>query len=272
MRQYCSFDLPENCYSVTSFKDLSHGIAKRYQARVLLNRKLSRGEIVQVITRATGEFREREYYRSDLTQNTWRGKKADVVWLFVFPSLEDEKNTNWLCRSQWIDSSLDERFQPARMNGISIGEDLVIDWSENYQIMAKWRNSVTLSKEEFLRHIEGILSSIKKFANDGIQLTDTYHKKEITATEYVERMKVLQPKINTLYFRGTEVGGAPLECKDFSEKFQSLIALADNIVLPFSETGLKTWADKNRDFLVRDAIKQYKESVVELGYEYKKLH
>ena len=41
IKQYCSFDLPDNCYSVTSFKDLSHGTAKRYEARVLLNRKLA---------------------------------------------------------------------------------------------------------------------------------------------------------------------------------------------------------------------------------------
>jgi len=108
IRQYCDFELQDNCYSVTSFKDFSHATAKRYEARVLLNKKLSRGEIVQVIARATGEFREREYYRSDLTQDAWRGKKANVVWLFVFPSLEDEKNTNWLCSSQWIDPSLDD--------------------------------------------------------------------------------------------------------------------------------------------------------------------
>jgi hypothetical protein len=85
-------------------------------------------------------------------------------------------------------------------------------------------------------------------------------------------MKVLQGEIDALYFQGTEIGGAPLECKDFSEKFQSLIAFADNIVLPFSETGLKTWAVNNRDFLVQDAIKHYGESLAEMGYEYRKLH
>lgn len=272
IKQYCSFDLPDNCYSVTSFKDLSHGAAKRYEARVLLNRKLSRGEIVQVITRATGEFMEREYYRNDLTQNAWRGKKANVVWLFVFPSLEDEKNNNWLYRSQWIDPSLDDRFRPARITGISIGEDLVIAWSENYQSMAKWRTSVTLTKEEYLRQVEDVLSSIKKYANEAIRLTEKYDKHEIEAAEYIKLMKVLQRKIRTLYLQGTEIGGAPLECKDFSEKFQSLLAFADNIVLPFSETGLQTWAGNNRDFLVRDAIKHYKESVAEIGYEYKRLH
>jgi hypothetical protein len=272
IRQYCDFELQDNCYSVTSFKDLSHATAKRYEARVLLNKKLSRGEIVQVIARATGEFREREYYRSDLTQDAWRGKKANVVWLFVFPSLEDEKNTNWLCRSQWIDPSLDDRFRPTKMTGISIGEDLVIDWSENYQSMARWRSSVTFSKEEHLRHVENILPSIKVKANEAIQLTKAYHERGIDATGYVKRMKVLQGEIDALYFQGTEIGGAPLECKDFSEKFQSLIAFADNIVLPFSETGLKTWAVNNRDFLVQDAIKHYGESLAEMGYEYRKLH
>lgn len=269
---FCDFAMPENSFSIASFKDLSHGAAKRYQARILINRRLSRGEVVQIIAKVTNELRGREYYRNKLTKEVWSGKNANVVWLFVFPSLEDEKNNNWLCRSEWIDPSLPEGSCPIRMSGMAVGEDLVLDWSGNYQDMAKWHSSVTLSKEEYLARVDVILCPIMKDADRAISLAEEYYRSEIDFNIYLGGMKSLQAKINELYTKGTEIGGAPLECEEFNEKFHSVIALADNIVLPFSERGLETWPEKNRDFLVKDAIKNYSVAVNEMRYEQKKLH
>jgi len=272
MHRFCDFAMPESSHSIISFKDLSHGAAKRYEARILLNRKLSSGEVVQIVTRATNEFKDREYYRSELTKEAWRGKKASVVWLFVFLSLEDERNNNWLCRSEWIDPSLDERFRPLKMDGMAVGQDLVIDWSEDYQGLAKWHGSVTLSKEDYLRQVDEILGPIMENTDKAIRLAKAYDDAEIDSPTYLIGMKKLQRTINELYMKGIDIGGSPLECKEFNQTFHSLIAFADNIVLPFSERGLETWAEKNRNFLVKDAIKNYSGAVAEMKYEHKKLH
>ena len=107
-----------------------------------------------------------------------------------------------------------------------------------------------------------VLSIQNRANNDG----------EIDAANYLRSMKKLQSTSSGLYLKGAEIGDAPLECNEFSKKFQSLIAIADNIVLPFSERGLETWAEKNRNFLVKDAISNYLEAIGEMQYEYKKLH
>ncbi len=272
IHKFCDFAIPASSYSITEFKDVSHGAAKRYSARVLLNRDLSRGEIVQVVRKVTNDLRDREYYRSKLTRDHWVGRKANVVWLFLFPSLEDDRNNNCLCRSQWIDPLLDEQFHPARMDGMDIGEDLVIDWSENYRDFAKLHNDSTLSKEEYLRRVDEVLGRISERAEEAIGLLRQHERNEIAEADYLASMTRLQAVISELYLRGSEIGGAPLECSDFGDKFQCLITLADNIVLPFSERGLGTWKGDNRKFLIREAIKNYLEIRAELQYEYKKLH
>lgn len=270
--KYCDYVLPVSLFSITKSNDVSHGTAKRYSARLLLNRELSRGEIVQLIRRVTNDLRDREYYRDQITRNHWVGKQANVVWIFVYPSHEDEKNDNWICRSQWIDPLLDERSCPAQLDGTEIGEDLVIAWSEIYQDLTKYHIDTALSKEVYLTRVNKILMGIDQYAREAIRLFTQHELNKTAEDDYHQTMAGLQRIIRGLYRQGTETGPEPLECTDFGTKFQSVIAFADNITLPFSDRGKDTWSGGDRDYLIRDAINNYLEARAELQYEQKKLH
>ena len=90
-------------YTILSFRDVSHGVAKRYSANILLNKEYSKPEIVSMVKNITEELKNREYYRNNLLKQHWKGNNAQVVWLYLYLSLEDLDHVNWLCQSQWID-------------------------------------------------------------------------------------------------------------------------------------------------------------------------
>ena len=85
-------------------------------------------------------------------------------------------------------------------------------------------------------------------------------------------MSKLEPQIKDLYFQSTSIGSAPTECSDLSQRFQCVMAVAHNIVLPFSEKGLKTWEGSNRNYLVDQAIKDYQKDLLRLEFELEKVH
>ena len=272
IKKYCDFLLPASYFDIISFKDVSHNTAKRYGARIILNRDLSKGEIVQIVRRATDELKTREYYRNKIVKESWQGKMTNAIWLFIYPSLEDEKNNNFICRSQWIDPELRKESRPLQLEGQNIGDDLIIDWSNYYKSVSEFFQQNKLSKEDFLNEIELVLQPILKISNDAIHCSRAYQNKSISDSEYIDKMEKIAPKINDLYMKGTDIGLTPLECKDFGQKFQSLIACADNIALPFSERGKEVWKKDSRDILITNSIKHYLEVLAELQYEYKKLH
>jgi hypothetical protein len=113
------YEIPQ-MYSIASFDDVSHGNAKKYSARIILNKEYSQIEIIELIKFITREFKEREYYRNEIVENRWKDCLAQVVFLFVYPSVEDEKNNNFLCRTQWIFEDLPNEYSPNKL--FEIGE------------------------------------------------------------------------------------------------------------------------------------------------------
>ncbi len=271
LKKYCDYSISSNSFSILSTDDLSHFNAKRYKALVLLNHKMSKGEIVQIIRSITDNLIKREFYRNKLVENCWKGKSANIVWLFVYPSLEDKKNDNWICRSEWIDPNLKKEFQPIKMNGMSIGEDLAIDWSNHYEEFSNYYKKHLISKEEFLNTVEPVLADTISIIESIIKISTQYFANSINENNFLDQMRKYESRISELYRIARNINGIPLECKDFSDIFQSLMIAASNIVIPFSEKGLEIWEKKNREALLKLYIEDYTNRLRKLSYEYEKL-
>jgi hypothetical protein len=85
-------------------------------------------------------------------------------------------------------------------------------------------------------------------------------------------MSQLEPEIKKLYFQATRIGSAPTECSDLSQRFQCVMAMTHNIVLPFSAKGLEIWERSNRNYLVNQAIQDYQKDLLRLEFELEKIY
>jgi hypothetical protein len=259
-------------YTILSFHDVSHMGAKRYTANVLLSREYTKPDITAIVRKLTTDLKTKEYYRNNQAKLYWKGEESQVVWLFLYLSLEDLDSKNWICRTQWISKKISPEFAPLKIDGEDIGDEIIIDWNKNYEAAAIVANSHRLTKEDYLESMYEILSSTKFIIDQIIELTTMFRHRHLVETNYVTRMSQLEPEIEKLYFQGIRIGTAPIECSDLHQRFQSLMAASHNITLPFSERGLEIWEGSKRYYLADKAIERYEKEIIRLEFEIEKVH
>lgn len=192
--------------------------------------------------------------------------------MFIALSLDDIDLCNWVCKTQWIDENLDQEYAPSKLDGEISKDGIITDWNKNYEEHSQFFNSLRISKEDFLEKLDKVLSPTKGIVSQIIALTEYYTKNQIDENSYVNKMGKLEPKLTSLYFSAMDVGLHPIECKDLSQQFQNVMAIAHNIILPFSEKGLKTWEKSNRDYIVSSEIKNYHKELLKFEFELEKVH
>jgi len=258
-------------YTVLSFRDISHGVAKRYSADLLINGSISKPGIRHIAKEVTDSLRGREYYRNELAKARWAGTPAHVVWLFIYASLDDVATANWICRTQWLSKTLAPEFTPRKLCGNDMVDQIVIDWNNEYLQKARVYQALTIEKEEYLDKMDSILKRTKDVGLKAIELTEEQGSGQLAYDAYVSRMKIAEPVLTKQYLASGDIGLPPVECRDLDQAFQDTMAFAHNIVLPFSERGLTTWSQENREYLVRDAIEGFLRGLDRLKIEREKV-
>jgi hypothetical protein len=131
-------------YTILSFQDVSHGVTKRYSANLLVNGRIIKSGVKQIVKEVTDNLRGREYYRNQLVKARWAGTPAHVVWLFVYASQNDVINANWICRTQWLSETLAPEFAPLKLSGNDVVDQIVIEWNDEYLQKAEIYQALTL--------------------------------------------------------------------------------------------------------------------------------
>ncbi|MFP4124940.1 MAG: DUF4365 domain-containing protein [Coleofasciculus sp.] len=271
LKALCRSVIHADTFSILSLKDVSHPRAKRYSADLLIHNRVSQAEIISIVKKVTRDLINREYYQNDLIKQRWENTSANVVLLFVYLALEDFKNKNWFCRSCWIDENLEPKSRPVEINGSNIGENIVIDWSTNYKALADHYKRNTLNKENYLEISLRLLEQTKQLIQEIKEILVYSDKNTINSKVFTQKMVDFESQLTEIYQKSMNIGESPLECKDFANKFSCVMSSAHNIVLPFSESGLKTWEESKRNLLMRQAIQNYEHELVRLEYELEKI-
>lgn len=249
-------------YTILTLRDVSHGGAKRYAADLLVDRSLDEAAMRGIVRAATAVLRRETYHRDEIAAARWAAQSADVVWLFVYPSLDDAANTNWRCRSQWVNPALDPTFRPAPARGDETLEGIAIDWNREQAERAAFNRALTATKADFLREVDVVLPPLAAFVGAAAALLTERDAGHLAENAYVAAMIAREPETAGLYDRAGRIGLPPTELRGLAGAFRLAVSAAHNVALPFSARGLALWPPQNRDYLVRAAVK---EAVAALG-------
>lgn len=259
-------------YTICCIDDVSHGLAKRYSLRVILNNEHTQSEILALIKRVTVEAVNCEYHRSDITRSHWRNKPAHVVWLFIFPSAEDEKNNNFICQTEWFSESIPPGAEPISIGGEKLTDRVKVKWNDSYLTWAKFNEDNTIDKETFVQDVSSIAGSICKLLASAESALSKYDNTEHGFENLSDILRRDYEQATALYFKGTEVGLSPYECKNASQKFQNMIAHAHNVYIFFGGVGADNdRTEENLIWNIRNQLKYFKESEVEFRLAMKEI-
>ena len=259
-------------YTELSLVDQSHGQAKRYAAKILLNREFTKDDIIQLIKDVTNRLKNREYYRNKQREERWRNTEAHVIWIYLYLSPEDCHRANWICMTQWISKKLSPEFAPIQLDGETIDGDIIVKWNEDCQERSRITRLYELPKEKLLDLMMKLADPIREIVTQIENVINQYNSGEIDEARYMSLMSNFESEVTKLYGEATEIGSAPIECRDLSQQFQNLAAMTHNLVLPFSEGNLETWDKAARKNLVQMYLTYYHKELQKFDFELEKIN
>ena len=258
-------------YTIFKTEDVSHGLAKRYSFKVVVNGTASKAEIASIVRQVSTEGAKRRYHRNHWVEGRWGDAEAHVVWTFVYPSAEDEARCNHICRSLWIHDSLDESARPLPLKGENIGDDIIVNWSESYSYLAQHTSTNTLTKEDYLNVVIPWIEELKQLLEDVGSHLLLLKAGDITEDAFLNATDATRRRINDIYMSISGMSLAPFECKAMDDCLECFVACMDNIVLHYSDKGRETWTAPNRLELSLQQRSYALEHLGELEYELKKV-
>jgi len=255
---------------VRELRDVSHGAAKRYAATILLDRHYPKEVIRGIIEEATEKIKNEKYYRNEQLEQRWGETAAHAVALFLACDLEDIASANWLCRTQWIDPSLPQAIRPRALGGNEELGEIEVSWNDNYESLKIFFESHTGSKGEVLEAISIVRREMVELAQEAIRCFEKYQQRSVSETDFIRAMQQREPRATELYRQAGNVPLPPPDVRDYEEACQELFAIVDNMFLYYSPRGLETWPRANRDWLMREAVRRFHDSLQRVEFEQRK--
>ena len=262
--------IPPNQYTIFKTEDVSHGLAKRYSFKIVTNGAVSKAEIASIIRQVTIDGAKRRYCRSHLVKGHWGDADAHVVWVFVYPSAEDESQNNYICRSLWINETLEESSAPLALEGENIGDGVIVDWNEHYTALADYILENSLNKEDYLNLVIPRIEELKLLTtkvDNGLMLLNSDLIKENT---FLSSYRIDLARIREIYRSLFDMKAAPFECKSMDESLKAFVSSMDNISLHYSDKGLELWPVESRLYLSLGQLSSARDRLEDLNYELKR--
>ena len=126
---------PKKSFKILDIEDKSHGLAKRYQASIIIPENLNKEIIEEIIHEATKEVKKKQIYRSDITKKAWKGKDANIVWLGVFTKEKRKRDMHafnnfdyYICNTEWSDKNTEGIVRTFD----EVYKNVKIRWNKNY--------------------------------------------------------------------------------------------------------------------------------------------
>ncbi len=259
-------------YEVVRLEDVSHAGARSYSATLLVDRHYARDVLRQMVVDATQSVRNQDYARNEMVTARWGSQPAHVVWLFVACEPEDIRNTNWLCRTQWIDDGLVDNMRPISLNADEQVNGVGIAWNDDYESRKEMHREHSSPKGEYLRLAAEISEQMITFGQQAASWFASYEDSKMSEKELIAAVQSDTDRVRDTYLASGDMPFPPEDCKRYDEHLHGLCAIVDNMYLLWSEKGAELWPEPNRRYLVSDAVKRFIGERDRLAYEAERLH
>ncbi|MCI5163511.1 MAG: DUF4365 domain-containing protein [Candidatus Electrothrix sp. AX5] len=264
--------IPANRYTIFETGDDSHGAAKRYSFKVVINSSATKAEIATIVRQVTNEGAKRRYYRNHLVEGRWGDSDAHVVSTFIYPTAEDYSRGLWICRSRWIHEGLEKQFRPVEFEGENVGDNIIVDWYEGYEKLSACLSEDTASKEEFFSAILPMMNELKILFQQVETNLLEYNENNINEEIFLARTEEPLKRAHELYLKGIDLPfAAPFECRDVEDKFQAVASSFDNMWIHYAEESRHNWTKENRLYLSLRQCESVRKDLQGFEYELEKI-
>lgn len=245
-------------YIIYNVEPVHTELAKRYSAQVILKEPLSISEISEISLDIIDIVKSVEVYKNEISERRWRGKLANIVWIYFGRDESDMINCNYICHTTWVDNSQDKNWwykvnnkDTFMMNGIHFN---VHSYYENLKVFNK---NHTGNKEELILKTKEILSKMITLAEKVIYHFNEYKNKVISEKDFIEIMNIISPQLEKCYILSTDLDIAPDEMHDWDQACTLIFGTIHDFTLFYNKKGIEQRTAKNRIDCMEMTIKRY---------------
>lgn len=252
-------------YSILKQDDISASVAKRYRLKVLLNDTLTKPEIATVIRQVVTEYARSRYYRNKRVESRWGDSDATVICIFVYLSLDDVRDLNWICESMWIDENYPPELPHPTLDGENIGCNIVAKWSSRYAERAKVMRTFSVKKEDYFAGVDAIIARLVPLMKKiSAVLQEERLDRSKDAGPALQKMSV---EIDRLSKSFHELGRPPLECEEVDVKVTALVHYVYSIAMPYF---LDCDSPKRNRYVEEYSVEDFNRTLPQYIYELEK--
>ena len=251
-----------NRYTIFEQSDVSHGSAKRYSFKVVINGAANKLEIASIVRQVTVDGAKRVYNRNHLAEGHWGDSEAQVVWIFIYPSAEDHARNNHICRSLWTHPDLPVKDRPLSQPGENIGDDIIVHWNQMHPELAHFVSSNASTKGGYLSRVPQLVEELSSLLTTIEAHLSALFRGSTSEESFLTKTERARARIVEIEDEVFDMPLAPFECNQVDQVFKTLLAYCSNIALFYSERGRETWKDLNRrGWLVTQQLEAARESL-----------
>ena len=271
LRDMLTMIIPPERYTLVKTEDVSHGTAKRYSMKAVLNGTFSKAEVASIVRQLTAEATKRRYYRSHRVERRWGDSDAHVVWTFAYPSVEDYANNNIVCGSLWINPSLPAEVRPLEFNGENVGDGIVVEWNSNYDLLAGMFSQDKTTKEEYLGAASPLIERLDVLVNYFQTELKVLRATQVKEETVLARSQDPLREVASIYGQVNDLPGAPYECNEVDELLLQVAGIAANIHVFYSPEHSATWNEASRLAQALAGAEDAASGMSDLKYELRKV-
>lgn len=243
----------------------SHNTIKRYGVKVILKEPLSLEEISYVSNEIKNKIKTAEVYRNHKSLEYFKGKLANIVWIYFGFDESDMIRGNFLCHTTWCDDNQDKDLW-YKVNG---SNKLMIN-ETHFDVHAYYK-SLKIFNQNNISSEEEIISAVKEIARIMINSTEdiigTYNRfinNLISESSLVEEINPSLIKIEEVYMESINLDIAPDHLHEWMQSYSSLFATIHDFTYYYNEKYLSQRTSENRKACMEMTIKSYYKELEEV--------
>lgn len=256
-------------YSVLTQADNSHNAALRTSLVISVEKSFSTSKDAMkiLIPKIHNDYISKVYHQNNTLAKRFKDKKYDVMYMFFYNSINQEKNGLSFCRTLWVRKDIPLIGKPHIQNPDEKVNDINVYWENTNELDSFIENNM-LSKGKYIPLIDNVMYNFKMIYEEVLFLKEQHNNKIIDENSYIYQLDTLSSRIEILNKSIYDKGFPPNKCKDLDIKLRSIICYLDNIRVVISD---KKRTRINKLNCIRMYIRELESNYPEYLYERKKV-
>lgn len=257
-------DYLSSYYTQLKMLDSSNATVRKMSVNILVEKSFSESKnAMRILIENLCDFYEKSDYFKNDTIKKFHTEEVEMLRIFIYNDIRQEKDGLYFCKAEF-NKNKDKYDENIINKQFEDYKGIRIHWGDFPEVHLEER----LSKGKYIDIIEKnlvetdlIMNKIEKYEND-------FKKNIIADEELISKILSFKDNISEIIkkYSGNDYL-QPFECSDLRLRQDEMNIILESLGMDVENKELNK---KNKLYKIENAIKEYKEKIVEIRYELKK--